>query len=177
MGQKRSPPLHDWFEKKVRGVAGHPALLCYALGNEIPAPVARWMGGKRIERYLHRLYRAVKAEDPDSIVTYVNYPSTEYLRLPFLDVVSFNVYLESEDRFRAYLARLQNIAGDRPLVMSEIGLDALRNGEEHQARVLDWQIRASYAAGCAGVVVFSWTDEWHRAGAEVEDLGFRHHRP
>jgi len=44
-------------------------------------------------------------------VTYVNYPTTEYLRLPFLDFVCFNVYLESQDRFEAYLARLQNIAG------------------------------------------------------------------
>jgi hypothetical protein len=164
--------IEQCVREKVRNVAGHPALLCYALGNEIPAPVARWMGGKRIERYLQRLYRAVKSEDPESIVTYVNYPSTEYLRLPFLDLVSFNVYLEAEDRFRAYLARLQNIAGDRPLLMTEIGLDALRNGEERQARVLDWQIRASYAAGCAGVVVFSWTDEWHRAGAEVDDWAF-----
>lgn len=171
-GRKTIADIARLVREKVRGVAGHPALLCYALGNEIPAPVARWLGSKRIELYLKRLYRAVKSEDPLSIVTYVNYPSTEYLQLPFLDVVSFNVYLESEERFRAYLARLQNIAGDRPLLMSEIGLDALRNGEEHQARVLDWQIRASYAAGCAGVVVFSWTDEWHRAGAEVEDWAF-----
>jgi type IV secretory pathway TrbD component len=171
-GRKTIADIARLVREKVRGVAGHPALLCYALGNEIPAPVARWLGSKRIELYLKRLYRAVKSEDPLSIVSYVNYPSTEYLQLPFLDVVSFNVYLESEERFRAYLARLQNIAGDRPLLMSEIGLDALRNGEEHQARVLDWQIRASYAAGCAGVVVFSWTDEWHRAGAEVEDWSF-----
>ncbi|PYM69405.1 MAG: glycosyl transferase, partial [Candidatus Rokuibacteriota bacterium] len=40
---------------KVRECAGHPALLCYALGNEIPAPMARWLGRRRIERYLERL--------------------------------------------------------------------------------------------------------------------------
>jgi GT2 family glycosyltransferase len=102
----------------------------------------------------------------------VNYPSTEYLDLPFLDFVSFNVYLESPDRLHAYLGRLQNIAGDRPLLMSEVGLDAMRNGEAKQAEVLKWQIEISFAAGCAGVVIFSWTDEWHRAGAEVEDWAF-----
>ena len=157
---------------KVREVAGHPALLCYALGNEIPAPMARWLGRRRIERYLKRLYRAVKAEDPDGLVTYVNYPTTEYLHLPFLDLVCFNVYLESPERFEAYLARLQNIAGDRPLIMSELGLDGLRNGEGVQARSLDWQVRTAFAAGCAGVVVFSWTDEWYRQGHDVEAWAF-----
>jgi len=169
---KKAPDVCKLVREKVRTVAGHPALLCYALGNEIPASVARWLGGKKIERYLHRLYCAVKAGDPEGIVTYVNYPSTEYFELPFLDALAFNVYLEREDRYRAYLARLQNIAGDRPLLMSEIGLDAMRNGEADQARALDWQIRSTFAAGCAGVVIFSWTDEWHRAGEEVEDWAF-----
>src|SRR3989441_3636735 len=91
---------------KVRECAGHPALLCYALGNEIPAPMARWLGRRKIERYLERLYRAVKAEGPDGLVTHVNYPPTVYLHLPFLDLVCFNVYLESPERFEAYLARL-----------------------------------------------------------------------
>ena len=157
---------------KVRECAGHPALLCYALGNEIPALMARWLGRRAIERYLKRLYRAVKEEDPDGLVTYVNYPTTEYLHLPFLDLVCFNVYLESPERFEAYLGRLQNIAGDRPLLMSELGLDGLRNGEGAQARSLDWQVRGAFAAGCAGVVVFSWTDEWYRQGHDVENWGF-----
>src|SRR3989454_12533519 len=127
---------------KVRPCAGHRALLCYSLGNEIPAPIARWLGRRKIEQYLERLYRAVKEEDPDGLVTYVNYPTTEYLQLPFLDLVCFNVYLESKDRFESYLARLQNIAGNRPLMMSELGLDSLRNGEDAQARSLDLQVRS-----------------------------------
>jgi len=157
---------------KVRDNAGHPALLCYALGNEIPAPMARWLGRRRIERYLERLYRAVMEEDPGGLVTYVNYPTTEYLQLPFLDLVCFNVYLESQDRFEAYLARLQNLAGDRPLLMSELGLDGLRHDEGVQARSLAWQARSAFAAGCAGVFVFAWTDEWYRHGHDVEDWAF-----
>ena len=130
------------------------------------------LGPKRVERYLRKIFDVVKDEDPEGLVTYVNYPSTEYLQLPFLDFVCFNVYLEDRDRFRAYLSRLQNIADDRPLIMSEVGFDAMRNGEAKQAAVLDWQVRTSFASGCAGVVVFSWTDEWYRAGAEVEDWAF-----
>src|SRR5213075_602076 len=71
-----------------------------------------------------------------------------------------------------YLARLQNIAGDRPLFMSELGLDAQRNGEGGQARSLDWQVRTAFAAGCGGVFVFAWTDEWYRHGHDVEDWAF-----
>src|SRR5918912_3507601 len=170
--KKDTADIERSIRAKVRTCAGHPALLCYAIGNEIPAPVARWFGRDRVERYLARIYHAIKSEDPDALVTYVNYPSTEYLQLPFLDLVCFNVYLEAQDRFEAYLARLQNIAGDRPLLMSEIGLDSLRNGREAQAESLAWQIRSTFAGGCAGAFVFAWTDEWHRAGAEVDDWAF-----
>ncbi len=156
----------------VRACAGHPAVLCYAIGNEIPAPVVRWYGAKRMEKFLRRLCKIVKAEDPKGLVTYVNYPSTEYLDLPFVDFVCFNVYLESEEKFEAYLARLQNLAGDRPLVMAEIGLDSQRNGLQKQAETLDWQLRTAFAAGCAGIFVFSWTDEWFRGGLEIEDWDF-----
>ena len=170
--RKGAPDVEELVRAKARSCAGHPALLCYALGNEIAAPVVRWLGRGRVESYLERLYWAVKTEDPSGLVTYVNYPTTEYLNLPFLDLVTFNVYLESQDRLQAYLARLHNIAGDRPLLMSEIGLDSLRNGETTQAQALEWQLRTTFAPGCAGAFIFSWTDEWHRAGAEVEDWAF-----
>ena len=170
--KKGAPDIEGLVRAKVRACAGHPAILCYAIGNEIPAPVVRWLGRRRVERYLERLYWAIKAEDADGLVTYVNYPTTEYLELPFLDLLCFNVYLESQERLEAYLARLQNLAGDRPLLMSELGLDSLRHGEDTQARVLDWQIHTASAAGCAGAFVFAWTDEWYRAGAEVDDWAF-----
>jgi len=128
----------------VRPCANHPAVLCFVIGNEIPAPVVRWFGAKRVEKFLHRLYRIAKAEDADALVTYVNFPSTEYLDLSFVDFVCFNVYLESQERYEAYLARLQNLAGDRPLVMAEIGLDSQRNGLEKQAETLDWQLRTAF---------------------------------
>jgi O-antigen biosynthesis protein len=156
----------------VRACAGHPAVLCYAVGNEIPAPIVRWHGRRRVGRYLGRLCEAVKSEDPDGLVTYVNFPSTEYLELPFLDLACFNVYLEAQKPLEDYLARLQNLAGERPLVMAEVGLDSRRNGEQEQARVLRWQVETVAAAGCAGAFVFAWTDEWHRGGHDIEDWDF-----
>lgn len=150
----------------------HPALLCYAIGNEIPAPMVRWYGRKKIERFLHQLYQTVKAQDPEALITYVNYPTTEYLSLPFLDFDCFNVYLETQEKLDAYLMRLHNLSGDRPLVLAEIGLDSLRNGLEQQAKTLDWQLSSIYAKGCAGAFVFAWTDEWWRGGAAIEDWDF-----
>ncbi len=158
--------------ESIRSCAGHPAVLCYVIGNEIPASIVRWHGRHRIERFLRRLYDAAKREDPEALVTYVNYPSTEYLQLPFIDLVCFNVFLESGPQFESYLARLQNIAGDRPLLVTEAGLDSLRNSEDAQARAIDWQVRTAFASGCAGMFVFSWTDEWHRGGFDVEDWAF-----
>ena len=140
----------------VRACAGHPAVLCYAIGNEIPASIVRWYGHGRVEQYLERLYQAAKAEDPEGLVTYVNYPSTEYLQLPFLDFCCFNVYLETQQELDAYVARLQNISGNQPLVLGELGLDSRRHGEERQARTVASQLRAAYGGGCTGAFVFAW---------------------
>jgi GT2 family glycosyltransferase len=156
----------------VRACAGHVAVLCYVLGNEIPGPTVRWLGARRVEALLRRLYDVAKREDPGGLVTYANYPTTEYLQLGFLDLVCFNVYLEQPDRLRAYLARLHNRAGDRPLLLAEIGLDSVRNGEDAQAHALDWQVRLAFATGCAGTFVYAWTDEWHRGGEDVFDWAF-----
>jgi glycosyltransferase involved in cell wall biosynthesis len=152
--------------------AGHPAVLCYAVGNEIPSPIVRWFGRRRIERLLARLVSVVRRADPTALVTYANYPSTEYLQLPFLDLLAFNVYLENADALRAYTGRLQNIAGERPLLMTELGLDSLRHGEDAQAASVGMQVRTAKAGGCAGAFVYSWTDEWHRGGEDVEDWAF-----
>jgi glycosyltransferase involved in cell wall biosynthesis len=160
------------LEADAAPLAGHPALLGFAVGNEIPTSIVRWHGPRRIASFLGRTYSAIKDLDPEGLVTYANYPSSEYLELPFLDFVSFNVYLEDPRLLADYLPRLQNVAGDRPLVLTELGLDSRRNGLETQARVIEQQLGAAFDAGCAGTFVFAWTDEWHRNGREVDDWDF-----
>jgi glycosyltransferase involved in cell wall biosynthesis len=170
------PQLGASIERRIRSevkeLGNHPAILCYVLGNEIPGSIVRWHGARRIERFIRQLYAVVKAEAPEKLVTYVNFPTTEYLHLPFLDFFCFNVYLEEQPKLDAYIARLQNQTGDRPLVLAEVGLDSRRNGEDVQSRTLDWQIRTIFSSGCAGVFVFAWTDEWHRGGHDIEDWDF-----
>ncbi len=160
------------LREHVSACAGHPALLCYTLGNEIPASIVRWHGAAAVESFIGRLYAAAKSVDPQALCTYVNFPTTEYLRLPFLDLVCFNVYLETREALTGYLARLQNLAGDKPLLMAEIGLDSRRHGLDAQARSLADQIRTAFAAGCAGAFAFAWTDEWYRGGYAIEDWDF-----
>ena len=169
---ERVNTIENQARAAARSCADHPAVLCYSVGNEIPASIVRWHGRKRIERFIERLYRIVKTEDPHGLVTYVNFPTTEYLQLPFLDFVCFNVYLESQERLEAYLARLQNITDERPLLMAEIGLDSQRHGEQAQADSLIWQIRSVFRSGCVGTFVFAWTDEWYRGGHDIEDWDF-----
>ncbi len=164
--------IKELVRSKVRACAGHPAVFCYVIANEIPASIVRWHGAERVERFLRELYCLAKGEDPEGLFCYANYPTTEYLDLPFLELVCFNVYLESQPSFEAYLARLQTLAGNRPLLMTEMGLDSQRNGGAVQAQVLDWQIRSALRAGCAGAFVFAWTDEWFSRGQDVEDWDF-----
>jgi len=170
--ESRRRAIEGEVRAAVRSCARHPALLAFSVGNEIPASIVRWHGRGRIERFLARLCEIVRQEDPEALATYVNFPTTEYLELPFLDLVCFNVYLESRERFEAYLARLQNLAGERPLVMAEIGLDSRRNGERAQADTLASQTASAFSAGCAGTFIFAWTDAWHRGGYEIDDWDF-----
>jgi GT2 family glycosyltransferase len=162
-----------------RGVAaykGHPGVFAYLLGNEIPPEMVRWHGANRIRAFLRSLHDCAKAVDSDTLVSYANFPSTEYLEPDFLDFIAFNVYLHREEDFRRYLSHLHNLAGDRPLVLTEIGIDSIRNGVNVQAETLAWQVRASFETGVAGTVIFSWTDDWHAysgpEGFQVDDWAF-----
>ena len=140
---------------------GHPAVFAYLVGNEISPEIVRWYGAKRVRNFLRELVDVVKATDPDALVSYANFPSTEYLETEFTDFLAFNVYLHREQDFRRYLSHLHNLAADRPLVLTEIGMDSIREGDQFQAEALSRQLRAGFEMGVAGTVIFSWTDDWH----------------
>ena len=156
----------------VRALASHPAALLFAVGNEIPPSVVRWHGADRVEGFLRNLYQACKDAAPSSLITYVSFPPTEYLDLDCFDVHSFNVYLHRETDLRAYLARLQHAAGNRPFLLAEAGADSIREGAEGQARITAMHVRAAFEEGAAGAVAFAWTDEWWRGGQTVTDWAF-----
>ena len=159
-------------ETQVRRLSGHPALLMFALGNEIPPSVVRWHGRARVEAFLRELCERARTVAPDALFTYVNYPPTSYLDLSAFDVCSFNVYLHREDDLRRYLAQLQSIAGHKPLLLAEAGADSIREGEDGQAAITATHVRAAFEEGACGAVAFAWTDEWWRGGFDVTDWNF-----
>src|SRR5439155_496620 len=84
----------------------------------------------------------------------------------------FNVYLHREAEMRAYLARLQHIAGQKPLLLAEAGADSTREGNEGQAAITSMHLRAAFEEGACGAIAFAWTDEWWRGGHPVIDWNF-----
>jgi O-antigen biosynthesis protein len=150
----------------------HPAIFAYLVGNEIPPDVVRWLGPARVKQFVEGLAALVKEVDPEPLVSYANFPPTEYLDFDQLDFVCFNVYLHREPDFRRYLLRLQSLAGDKPLVLTEFGVDSMREGRDGQAAILAWQTRAAFELGAAGTSIFAWTDDWFTGGFQIEDWSF-----
>lgn len=178
----RSPTPAAWeaMERsalaKVRHAAvtclHHPGVLGFLVGNEIPGPVVRWHGRRRVEALLTALLATGKQAAPEALFGYANYPTTDYLDTAAFDFEAVNVFLEDESAFRRYLAQLQIAKPDRPLLLTEIGLDSANHGERKQAEVLDWQLRAALECGAAGTCVFAWTDEWAVGGQRIDDWRF-----
>jgi len=164
--------IRQELASKVAELGDHPAVLAFALGNEIPPGVVRWHGRVRVEHFLRDLYETAKSASPEGLFTYVNFPPTEFLDLSFFDICAFNVYLHREAELRAYLARLQHVAGQKPLLLAEAGADSIREGEAGQAEITAMHIRVAFEEGACGAVAFAWTDEWWRGGHPVEDWKF-----
>jgi GT2 family glycosyltransferase len=150
----------------------HPALAGVYVGNEIAADLVRWIGPAKVRAILEDIIATGREVAPDVLFAYANYPSTEYLEPANADFTAFNIYLEEEERFRAYLKRLHHVAGDRPLVVSEFGLDSQRNGSAKQAETLRWGCAAARAEEVAGMTIYAWSDLWMSGRHEVLDWDF-----
>jgi glycosyltransferase involved in cell wall biosynthesis len=153
-------------------VGGNPNVLAVSIGNEVPADLVRVHGVHAVQDQLSELAAEVHRLDPEMLVTYSSYPTTEYLAIDGLDICSFNVFLEDQASWRAYVRHLMTVAGDRPLLLTELGLASEAHGEAAQAELLDWQLRTIDETGCAGATVFAWTDEWAVADKPVDGWGF-----
>jgi GT2 family glycosyltransferase len=164
----------DRVRRVARRLAGDDRVFAISVGNEIPPDVARWFGTAETAGFLAELAATVRAEDPGALVTYNNYPTTEYLPSDAFDFLTMNVFLERPQSFRRYLTRLHNLAGDRPVVLGELGAHAGEgpDGEQWQAEMLDWQLRLTLERGVAGSCVFSWTDEWAVEDTDVDGWQF-----
>jgi len=167
----------DQARAAVRNAAvacgNHPATFAISVVNELPADIVRFVGHKPIVDFIDHLIDIVHAEAPDCLATFANYPTTEYLNPRKVDFLSFNVYLHKEQVFRNYLARLQMIAGDKPLMLGEYGIDTQREKtEDQQAEILSTHVRCVFDEGLAGTFIFSYTDDWYTGGMHITDWSF-----
>ena len=151
---------------------GHPAVFGFLVGNEIPSHMVRWLGPGRVTEFLESLIYMAKRSNPDVLYSYASFPPTEYLLPQNVDFLTFNVYLHRRGDFQRYLARLQNLAEDRPLILGEFGMDTIRHPEEEQEDMLSWHIEDVVRGGLAGTIIYAWTDEWFRGGQEILDWAF-----
>lgn len=152
--------------------AGRAEVFALSVANEIPPDVVRWSGAAAVADFLDELIGLAKELDPQLLCTFGNFPPTEFLRPQNPDFHCFNVYLHRQRALENYLARLQMQADHKPLLLGEIGLDSVREGEARQSEALAWQIETACRCGLAGTIVFSFTDEWFKDGQLVQDWGF-----
>ncbi len=172
----RDPALTEQIKTTVRDAAirlGQNSIIAAILvGNEIEKTLVRWMGPERVKGFVESLIEIAREAAPHCLVSYATYPSTEYLIPANADFLAVNVYLEDRATFAKYALRLQNLAGSKPLVMTEFGIDVQQHGEAKQAEVMRWQREELLRLGVAGNVWFNFTDEWFRGGEEVTDWSF-----
>lgn len=164
--------IRNCIAQGVKVCRDHPATFAYLVGNEIPPDIVRWHGAKPVRAFIKELMAVAKSSDPEGLVSYANYPCTEYLNIDFTDFSCFNVYLHREQDFRRYLSRLHNLAEDKPLVLSEFGVDSMGEGTQVQAEILSQKLSSSFEMGAAGTIIFSWTDEWFTGGYAIQDWAF-----
>ncbi len=171
-----SPSLHSnaviRLSEWLKLFSNHSALVGIYIANEIPSDLVRWMGPDKVRKSLEHLIDIGRDIAPHLLFAYANYPSTEYLELENADFSAFNIYLEDPNAFVSYLKRIHNIAGDRPVVISEFGLDSIRNSAGKQAEAFSWALRDAYQEETAGFTAYAWSDLWFNNGAEVTDWNF-----
>ncbi|MGB0774591.1 MAG: glycosyltransferase [Akkermansiaceae bacterium] len=150
----------------------HPAVAGVFVANEIPCDMVRWMGVTEVRLALEKLITLGRERGSGLLFAYASFPTTEFLEPQNADFTAMNVYLEQRGQLAAYLPRLHHVAGDRPVLISEFGLDSRRGGDAKQAESLAWGIDECLRNSMAGVAIYSWCDRWWNAGQEVLDWDF-----
>ncbi len=162
----------DRVRDTARELGRHPGVFAISVANEFPADIVRFQGRHRVERFVEELLGIVKEEAPDCLATFVNFPTTEFLEVNGCDFSCFNVYLHDQEKLGLYLDRLQHIAGNKPLVLGEYGIDSSREGDVEQAAMLTQHLNRVFRHGLAGSVIFAYTDDWFTGGHQIDDWFF-----
>ncbi len=158
--------------ERLRLLNKHEAVAGIFIGNELPPDLVRWHGVERCSRFLDHLIRKARAEWDEPLYGYAGYPPSDAVAPKDADFCALNLYPKDRQALRRFLQRGMQWAGERPLLLSEIGLDAGSHGENQQAEFLAAVQEESNRAGNAGFFWFALTDRWWRSGQSVSGWHF-----
>jgi hypothetical protein len=163
----------------------HPAVLMWAIGNELNAP---WMFGDSDDLFslIDEMAQAAHAEEGGSFhpVTtpladsnLINTITNRDPEVPNLDVWSVQVYHGSSfgSLFTDYAA-----ASAKPLVITEYGIDAYDDEHDSEYEQIGTPYQATYAASlwneivansdlCSGGAIMAYSDEWWKGKHGLTD--------
>jgi len=153
----------------TRMFRGHTGVGGIFVSNEVPAEMVRWIGWRKVRRALEELIAAAKKVDSERLFAYGNYPPTKWITPRNADVVAFNIYLEHRGDFARLLPHLHLLAGDRPLLISEFGVNIPDAGEAVQREVFDWSFREAHESRASGLCWFTWSASWRKQDGTAHD--------
>jgi hypothetical protein len=164
------------FTQMVAIHKSHPAVLMWAIGNELNAP---WMFGDSDDLFslIEEMARAAHAEEGDNHhpvtmpladVDLISTITNRDPEVPNLDVWSVQVYRGSS--FGSLLGDYA-AASDKPLIITEYGIDAYDDENKDEYESLGTPYQATYAESlwneivansdvCSGASIMAYSDEW-----------------
>ncbi|GEM_PF-272352 len=143
----------------------NPQIFLWLLGREI-TPAAFQEHGSEIIAWMKEMYEQMGSLEPDVLVSHGNWPPLRSLELDFFQISCFAVYPGwppevSLQGFGNYIKnKLQPVAGNRPLLITEFGANSIEASLEEQGQILQECWTELMEAGATGAVVFSFMDEW-----------------
>ena len=171
-GAQRQHPART-SSAKVAELGDHPAVLTFALGNEIPPGVVRWHGRVRVERFLRSSTKRPRRRRPRRC------SPTSTFRRPSFSISRSSTSAPSTSTCTASTscARIWRGCSTSPArsrcCWPKRAPTASAKGEDGQAEITAMHIRAAFEEGACGAIAFAWTDEWWRGGHPSRGLGVR----
>ena len=154
------------------------AVFAYLVGNEIPPDMIRWHGADAVREFLQELVGAGATGASGRAGQLRQFPVDRISDASISPISSASTSICTTRRaFRRYIARLHNLAVDKPLVLTEFGVDSMRNGEDEQAQILSWQVRAAFAVRGRRHLRLRLDRRMVHRRASDRGLGFRPGRP
>ena len=152
---------------RARELAGHPSLLAWMVGNEVPGWVIDHLGGDAVARTLSGFRQRIRSAGSELPVCHGNWPLTRTLDLDReMDLLCYNIYpfypteVAAAGYERFLSEEVMPRANGRPVVVTEFGINTLEASEQGQSTILQRCWRDLLAAGAQGGVVFAFADEW-----------------